>query len=218
MAAVVVMLFTVLFLLTDEPDPIAATTTTATESLAPEEEPSAEPTGEASQSASAPPSDPPPTGTPKYTGEVDPCKLLGEDVTTKLTLYPDQSQIYKEECEWSTRTIGDTNNMMFRLEVYAKVFPDLAAADQQFKAQRQDTALLTDTWQPTPEPVGDASWMGTYTLEGGNDRGPTKTIVGVRASNAVILVTYGRSVSSDPQGRLAKGALEAAKAMVAKLG
>lgn len=213
MAAVIVMLFTVLFMVTAEPEPAPAV---AVPQKKPEPAATVAPT-----EPPATPSDPAPTGTPKYAQTIDPCAMVPEEVTKKLTLFPDKSQIYKEECEWSTLdpAAGLPDNISFTLTVYVKVFPnDLAAAHEQFLGQRAEAAMLPDKWEPVQPPIGDASWSTLYTLPGGTDRGPTTATVGVRASNAVIQVEYRRRVNADPQGHLTKGALEVARAVAAKLG
>ncbi|MER6948644.1 hypothetical protein ABT294_31950 [Nonomuraea sp. NPDC000554] len=214
-AAVVAMLFTVLFLLTRVPERAAAVAVTErpSHSVAPVETPSEQP------ASSAPtPSDPAPTGTPAYSQAVDPCTAVGDDLVRKLTLFPDKSQIRADECEWRTLDPAAAlpGNVQFALKVSVRVLPgDLAAAQQQLLAQRQDSVLLARQWSPAG--VGEESWSTLYTLEPDN-AGPTVATVGARVSNAVIQVTYQRRVTEDPSGHLTKGAVEVAKAVIAKLG
>ncbi|MEU7743971.1 hypothetical protein [Nonomuraea sp. NPDC049158] len=217
-AVVVLMLFTVLFLLTRQPDKTAAVSVPVPVESTRAAEPS--PT-EPSPSEQTTTSEPAPTGAATFTKAVDPCTVTDEDLVKKLTLFPDKSQIKAEECEWSTLAPGSgmPGNMQFRLQVYVKVFPgDVAAAHEQFVAQRQDAVLLAKTSAPADPPVGDASWTTLYTLPGDTGTGPTIATAGVRVSNAVIQVTYQRRVTEDPAGKLAKGALDAARSVAEKLG
>ncbi|HUR07277.1 MAG TPA: hypothetical protein VM347_32355 [Nonomuraea sp.] len=212
-AVLVLMLFTVLFLLTRQPDktapvalPVPVKTTRAAE-LSPTEQ--------------ATTSEPAPTGAATFTKAVDPCTVTDEDLVKKLTLFPDKKQIKAEECEWSTLAPGSgmPGNMQFRLQVYVKVFPgDVTAAHEQFVGQRQEAVLLARTSAPAEPPIGDASWTTLYTLPGDTGKGPTTATVGVRVSNAVIQVTYQRHVTEDPAGRLTKGALDVARSVAEKLG
>ncbi|MFG1684155.1 hypothetical protein ACGFNP_28560 [Nonomuraea sp. NPDC049269] len=214
-AVVVLMLFTVLFLLTRQPDKTAVPVAVATTRTA---EPA--PT-EASPTEQATTSEPAPTGTATFTKTVDPCAVTDEDLVKKLTLFPDKSQIKAEECEWSTLApgAGMPGNMQFRLQVYVKVFPgDLTAAHEQFLGLRQEAVLLARTSAPAEPPIGDASWTTLYTLPGDTGKGPTTATVGVRVSNAVIQVAYQRHVTEDPAGRLAKGALDVARSVAEKIG
>ncbi|NUR86237.1 MAG: hypothetical protein HOY71_19320 [Nonomuraea sp.] len=217
LAVVVVMVLTVVFLATREPDkePAAAVTVAVpTKKATPAQEPSQE------ASAQASPSDPPPTGSPKFTQAPDPCGLVDAALIKKLTLFPKKTQIYQEECQWDQLAPGHSlpDNMSFLLKLYVKVYPgDLAKAQQQFLAQRADAVLLSESFTPANPPIGEESWTTLYTLEGGTGNGPTKATVGVRVSNAVIMVTYQRRVPEDPQGRLLKGAQELAKAAADKL-
>ncbi|TDE38060.1 hypothetical protein E1295_33995 [Nonomuraea mesophila] len=211
MAVLVLMVFTVAFLLTrQEPPP-----------------PPAEPVAARTTATSAPPStqppasEPPPTGEAKFSDDADPCELVTEDLRTKLVVYPKQTKLYKEECEWTTLPqygAGLPQNMTFRLKVYTKVFPDgVAQAHEEFVARRHKAALIPQGYAKAEPPVGDDSYVTVYTLEGA-DHGPTKAIAGVRVSNAVVEVEYGRNVTEDPEGRLTAGALEAARTVAEKLG
>lgn len=211
MALVVVMVFTVLLLLTREQEPVkkVAVTVPSTSEPAPAVQPSKQ----------APTEEPAPTGEARFTQEVEPCTTVTEDLQKKLVLYPDQSQIYKEECEWQTLPRGGQlpDNMGFRLKVYVKVFNEgLEKAHEQFLARRQEASLLPKGF--TKADIGDNSFSTVWTLPGDTGRGPTTATVGVRVSNAVIEVSYERRVPADPEGRLTKGALEVAKAVADKLG
>ncbi|MCA2220538.1 hypothetical protein [Nonomuraea aurantiaca] len=215
-AVVVLMLFTVLFLLTRQPDKTEAVAVPVKTTRAAEPSPS-----EASPTEQATTSEPAPTGAATFTKTVDPCTVTDEDLVKKLTLFPDKTQIKAEECEWSTLAPGSgmPGNMQFRLQVYVKVFPgDVAAAHEQFRAQRQEAVLLAKISAPAEPPIGDASWTTLYTLPGDTGRGPTIATAGVRVSNAVIQVTYQRRVTEDPAGRLTKGALDMARSVAEKLG
>ncbi|GGO76479.1 hypothetical protein [Nonomuraea cavernae] len=217
MTVVVLMLFTVVFLLTREPEPARSATPAATP---PSQAATAAP--EPSPREQSPTSEPAPTGPATITKEADPCALADEDLVKKLTLYPDdKSQIRADECEWSTLPRGASlpDNMSFQLRVYVKVFPgDVAAAHEQHVAQRREAMLLARDSTPADPPVGDSSWTTRFTMPGGTGNGPTTATVGVRVSNAVIQVVYQRRVPEDPSDRLTKGALEMATAIAAKLG
>jgi hypothetical protein len=214
-AVVVLMLFTVLFLLTRQPDktavPVPVKTTRAAEPSPSEPSPTEQATT----------SEPAPTGAATFTKTVDPCTVTDEDLVKKLTLFPRKLQIKADECEWSTLApgAGMPGNMQFRLQVYVKVFPgDVTAAHEQFLGQRQEALLLAETSTPAEPPIGDASWTTLYTLPGDTGKGPTTATVGVRVSNAVIQVAYQRNVTEDPAGRLTKGALDVARSVAEKLG
>ena len=212
-AVVVLMLFTVLFLLTRQPEKTAAVAVPVPVKTTRAAEPS--PTEQATTS------EPAPTGAATFTKAVDPCTVTDEDLVKKLTLFPDKSQIKAEECEWSTLAPGSgmPDNMQFRLQVYVKVFPgDVTAAHEQFLGQRQEAVLLARTSAPAEPPIGDASWTTLYTLPGDTGKGPTTATVGVRVSNAVIQVAYQRHVTEDSAGRLTKGALDVARSVAEKLG
>jgi hypothetical protein len=218
-AVVVLMLFTVLFLLTQKPDKTQAVAvpTKHPASQAPTSGPSAteEPTEQATTS------EPEPTGPATFTKAVEPCTAVDNALVKKLTLFPDKSQIKADECQWDTLAPagGLPDNMQFALKVYVKVFPDdVAAAGEQFVAQRQDSVLLAESSTPANPPIGDASWTTVYTLPGGTGQGPTVATTGVRVSNAVIQVIYQRRVGEDPSGRLDKEAQEVARAVAEKLG
>ncbi|WP_214319883.1 hypothetical protein [Nonomuraea sediminis] len=216
LAVVVLMVFTVVFLATRQPDKPAAAAVPSSKPVQVPTQPVVEPTP--SEQAST--EDPPPTGTARFTKDVQPCPLVDQSLVRKYTFFPDKKQIYQEECEWQTLAPGHgmPGNNQWLLKLYVKVFPgDLAKAQQQFLAQRQDAVLLSKTFTPADPPIGDASWTTLYTLDSGNDHGPTTATVGVRVSNAVIMVTYQRRVTEDPQGRLMKGALEIAKTAADKL-
>jgi hypothetical protein len=214
-------LFTVLFLLTREPDPsdaavAGAPTTAEPESSATEPTP-ADPT----PTEQAGTSEPEPTGPATFTKNIDPCAVVDDALVRKLTLFPDKSQILDGECQWETLAPagGLPNNMQFTLKVYVKVFPDdVGAANEQFVGQRQESVLLAESSSPADPPIGDASWKTVYTLPEGTGQGPTVATVGVRVSNAVIQVTYQRRVGEDPTGRLTQQAQEVAKAVVEKVG
>lgn len=209
MAVIVLMLFTVVFLLTRAPEPVKKAAVTVPMTSEPSEP---APTQEPSE-------DPVPTGEAKFTTEADPCALVDEDLQKKYVLYPDKSQIYREECEWQTLPRGGQlpDNMGFRLKVFVKVFAEgLGKAHEQYLARRADSTQLPKKYSNAG--IGDASYSTVWTLPGDTGRGPTTATVGVRLSNAVIEVSYERRVDADPEGRLTKGALEVAKAMAAKLG
>lgn len=162
-----------------------------------------------------------PTGEAKFTKEVDPCKLVGEDLRVKLVLFPEETKIYKEECEWGTLPRfggGIPDNMYHKLKVYTKVFTGgVAEAHEQFVARRGEAALIPKGYTKPDPIVGDDSFVTGWTLPGDTGKGPTTAVVGVRVSNAVIEVTYDRRVTEDPEGRLTRGALEVAKAVADKL-
>ncbi|WP_220447745.1 hypothetical protein, partial [Nonomuraea diastatica] len=211
MAVLVLMVFTVAFLLTrQEPPPAPPSKPVSARTTASSAPPSTQP----------PTSEPPPTGEAKFSDDVDPCDLLTEELLTKLVVFPKQQKIYKEECEWTTLTpygAGLPDNMTFRLKVYTKVFPDgVTQAHEQFVARRHKASLIPQGYTKAEPAVGDDSYVTAYTLEG-SDRGPTKAVVGVRVSNAVVEVEYGRSVTQDAEGRLTAGALETARTVAEKL-
>ncbi|MEO3805929.1 hypothetical protein [Nonomuraea sp. B1E8] len=216
MAVLVLMVFTVAFLLTrQEPPPAPPGEPVSARTKPPSAPPSTQP-----PSTRPSTSEPPPTGEAKFSGDVDPCELLGEELLTKLVIFPKQQKIYKEECEWTTLPsygAGLPTNMTFRLKVYTKVFPDgVTQAHEQFVARRHEASLIPRGYTKAEPAVGDDSYVTAYTLEG-SDRGPTKAIVGVRVSNAVVEVEYDRDVIQDPEGRLTAGALETARAVAEKL-
>ncbi|MFI6322609.1 hypothetical protein ACIBG8_34075 [Nonomuraea sp. NPDC050556] len=208
MAVVVLMLFTVVFLLTRAPEPVKKVAAVTVPTASEEPTQSAEPSQEAV-----------PTGEARFTTEADPCALVDEDLQKKYVLYPDKSQIYREECEWQSLPRGAQlpDNMGFRLKVYVKVFTEgLGKAHEQYLARRADATLLPKKYNDAG--IGDASYSTVWTLPGDTGRGPTTATVGVRLSNAVIEVSYERRVDADPEGRLTKGALEVAKAVADKVG
>ncbi|MGW4793362.1 hypothetical protein ACWEPC_13265 [Nonomuraea sp. NPDC004297] len=223
MAVLVLMVFTVAFLLTrEEPAPPARPVAARTDAPAPD------PTG-ATHEPSTPPSaspstsEPVPTGEAKFSADVDPCGLVTEELLTKLVIYPKKSQIYKEECTWDTMLPSGylaqlPENMSFKLTIYAKVFSGgPAQAHEQFVAQRHRSSLIPGGFTKAEPAIGDDSYVTSYLLEGGS-RGPTTAYVGVRVSNAVVQVKFERRVTEDPEGRLIAGALEAARAVAEKLG
>ncbi|MEU6998530.1 hypothetical protein [Nonomuraea sp. NPDC046570] len=211
MAAVVVMVFVVLFLVTREAEPARAVPPPKA-SVPVETETASEPTTPGEQEPAA---EPEPTGAARFTKDVEPCPLVGEELTKKLVLFPQQSQIYKEECEWSlTGKVMLPDNMTHNLKVYVKVFGEgVGKAHEQFLARRQEASLLPRTFTPLVPPVGDASYSTLYSMTGGTNQGPTTATVGIRTSNALIEVEYQRRVPADPTGRLTRGATEVAVAV-----
>lgn len=222
MAVLVLMVFTIVFLATRQPPPAPVITQVSARTSRPTEEatepgtpPPASPTEQPSTS------EPVPTGEAKFTKEVDPCKLVGEDLRVKLVLFPKETKIYKEECEWGTLPrfgAGIPDNMYHKLKVYTKVFTGgVAEAHEQFVARRGEAALIPKGYTKPDPIVGDDSFVTGWTLPGDTGKGPTTAVVGVRVSNAVIEVTYDRRVTEDPEGRLTRGAMEVAKAVADKL-
>lgn len=215
MSVVVLMLFTVIFLLTREPEPakpVAVTVPTR-------QEPTPDLPSQSATTAEPEP-EPVPSGEAKFTKDVDPCTLVDEQLRTKLVLYPKETKIYVEECEWQTLPSGAQlpDNMGFGLKVYLKVFSEgVAKAHEQLIARRQDTVLLAETFTKAEPAIGDDSWVTIYSMPGDTGRGPTTATVGVRVSNAVIQVEYDRRVTEDTEGKLRAGALEVAKVVADKL-
>ncbi|MFI7223233.1 hypothetical protein ACIBO5_08415 [Nonomuraea angiospora] len=221
MAVLVLMVFTIAFLLTRE-RPQVPTASAATTAPAPVRSATDRPPATDVPQARPSTSEPVPTGEAKFTKELDPCGLLTEDLLAKLVLFPRKSQIYKEECEWNTTPEYGTalpDNMSFTVKVYAKVFPEgVAKAHEQLIARRYKAELIPRGYAKADPAIGDDSYVTRWTMPGGTGRGPTTAVVGVRLSNAVIEVRYDRRVTGDPEGRLARGALDAAKAIADKVG
>lgn len=211
MAVLVLMAFTIVFLLTREEPPPPPARPVSARTTAPSAPPSAQPST----------SEPVPAGEAKFSSDVDPCNLLTEELLTKLVIFPKQSKIYQEECEWTAQTqygAGLPDNMTFRLKVYTKVFPNgVAQAHEQFVSRRYEASLIPRGYTKAEPAIGDDSYVTAYTLPGGNGRGPTTATVGVRVSNVVVEVEYNRSVPEDPEGRLTAGALETARTVAEKL-
>ncbi|MFC4010016.1 hypothetical protein ACFOY2_22500 [Nonomuraea purpurea] len=221
MAVLVLMVFTIAFLLTREP-PQAQAASAATTTPVPVRSATDPPPTADVPDAQPSTSEPVPTGEAKFTKELDPCGLLAEDLLAKLVLFPKKSQIYKEECEWYTNQANRASlpeNMSFTLKVYAKVFPEgVAKAHEQFIARRWKAETIPGEYAKADPAIGDDSYVTRWTTPSGTGRGPTTAVVGVRLSNAVIEVRYDRRVAEDPEGRLARGALDAAKALADKIG
>lgn len=213
MAAVVVMVFIVLFLITRESEPASAAPAPKPQRPVTTESEPAVPSQEATAA------EPVPTGPARFTKDVDPCPLVSEELTKKLVLYPNKSQIYKEECEWGmSGRVPLPGNMTHRLTVYVKVFGEgVGKAHEQFLARRDRASSLPEKFTPLVPPVGDDSYSTLWTLPGGTNQGPTTATVGIRTSNALIEVAYERRVPADPAGRLTRGATEVATAVAKAL-
>ncbi|MEO3870085.1 hypothetical protein ABGB18_14795 [Nonomuraea sp. B12E4] len=214
MAVLVLMVFTIAFLLTrgTPVESAAAPTTTRAPQPGTADSPSATEVPSAHPSAS----EPVPSGPAKFSKDVDPCTLVGEDVLAKLVLAPRKTKIYVEECEWATYgglAQRYPENMGFTLKVYLKVFPGgVAEAHEQLLARRYEATAVSRAYTRADPAIGDDSYVTAYTSPGG-----ATAIAGVRLSNAVIEARYDRKVTEDPEGRLTKGALEVAQEVAGKL-
>ncbi|MCG5219770.1 hypothetical protein [Streptosporangium sp. KLBMP 9127] len=215
LAVIVVMVLTLIFLLTrpaqvSEAQVVPTLAAPSTAAVPPPADPSV-PAQPASTPSVAP------TGPARFTEEAKPCELVSTELIDKLVRRQKQSQIYKEECEWST-IANLPDNMTHNLTVFVKVYPDdVAKAHEQLYAKRAEYNWHEAGIWPLQPAIGDDSYVTVNSLEGGRNQGPSKAIVGIRVSNALIEVTYDRRVPADPTGRLLQGATEVAKAVADKL-